>query len=260
MISHYTGVVWHKRVLPKIHEFNYALNYLKLTHSLKETSEKITTPSTKLWYLKLSPQDYLSGYSGDIVEKLKNCLSFHECEFPFTKFELFTLPKFLGVSFNPVNFWVLSNGDSEQVLIIEINNTFGEKHTYLYRGQVNQDPISIEKDFHVSPFNSLKGTYKVGVQKTQNTFRINIDLYREGKMIFQSTLGLTEKHLSKNFVKLFLQHSQNLFTTSKIGYQAAILYFKKKLNIYDHAEPKSKFTFKWKKPVLLQRLLTAKWM
>jgi DUF1365 family protein len=260
MISHYSGVVWHKRVFPKIHEFNYGLNFLKLSYTLNDNPKKINYPKTNLWYLKLAPMDYLSGYQGNIVEKLKNCLSFHECEYSFTKLELFTLPKFLGVSFNPVNFWVLSNDDQEQVLIVEINNTFGEKHTYLYQGQLKEDPISIDKEFHVSPFNNLDGTYKVSVIKTDDTFRISIDLYRDGKVIFQSTLGLTEKTLSENFLKLFFQHSQNLFTTSKIGYQAAILYFKKKQTIYDHSEPKSKFTFKWKKPVFLQRLLTSKWM
>lgn len=113
---------------------------------------------------------------------------------------LITAPKFLGYSFNPVSFWYLYSVDNELTAIIaEVNNTFGERHIYLLKPSESpaeaadslpeNDTTPIDssvqssgsvalgiarplvapsrftnswvKEFHVSPFNSRKGTYSI---------------------------------------------------------------------------------------------------
>ena len=93
-----------------------------------------------------------------------------------------TAPRFLGYQFNPVSFWYLYGLDRRlQATILEVNNTFDERRMYLLSsGQAGSPPAGEEdqgkcsprsrsrqhifrqswpKDFHVSPFNSRKGSY-----------------------------------------------------------------------------------------------------
>lgn len=90
---------------------------------------------------------------------------------------LITAPRFLGYSFNPVSFWYLYNDALElKAMILEVNNTFDERRMYLLKDS-ESDAINHQsngngaasgkfankwtKDFHVSPFNSRKGSYSL---------------------------------------------------------------------------------------------------
>ncbi|KAL1858300.1 hypothetical protein VTK73DRAFT_7845 [Phialemonium thermophilum] len=99
---------------------------------------------------------------------------------------LVTAPRFLGYQFNPVSFWYLYDARrSLAALILEVNNTFDERRMYFLRrsdekgirqvssaGEPTRRPESQTgptatvrhvwpKDFHVSPFNSRKGSYSL---------------------------------------------------------------------------------------------------
>ena len=100
-----------------------------------------------------------------------------------------TAPKFLGYSFNPVSFWYLYDKTRKLIaMILEVNNTFDERRMYFLEQAagcdvdkaIDDDPIETlphatllsefppsrfsntwSKDFHVSPFNSRKGSYSL---------------------------------------------------------------------------------------------------
>ena len=94
--------------------------------------------------------------------------------------------RFLGYKFSPASFWYLYSGDKKlKAMISEVNNTFDERRMYFHPINMNQPDNADEKecrslnderlpyrrcpprqfkhvwpkDFHVSPFNSRKGTY-----------------------------------------------------------------------------------------------------
>lgn len=77
---------------------------------------------------------------------------------------LLTQPRFLGYWFNPVSFWMLIERDALIAVIAEVNNTFGQRHSYLL-ARPDLAPISAEtaltvrKVFHVSPFQEVAGEY-----------------------------------------------------------------------------------------------------
>lgn len=77
---------------------------------------------------------------------------------------LLTQPRFLGYWFNPVSFWLLIEGDALLAAIAEVNNTFGQRHSYLL-AQPDLAPITADteltarKVFHVSPFQEVAGNY-----------------------------------------------------------------------------------------------------
>jgi hypothetical protein len=90
---------------------------------------------------------------------------------------LVTAARFLGYHFNPVSFWYLyDENKSLAAMILEVNNTFDERRMYFLRP--DDEPVNRignggvvpsrtvlkqkwPKDFHVSPFNSRKGSYSL---------------------------------------------------------------------------------------------------
>lgn len=77
---------------------------------------------------------------------------------------LLTQPRFLGYWFSPVSFWLLIEGDRTLAAIAEVNNTFGQRHSYLcalpgHAPLSAGDEIEAEKLFHVSPFQDVSGRY-----------------------------------------------------------------------------------------------------
>lgn len=75
-------------------------------------------------------------------------------------------PRVLGYAFKPVSFWYCEGADGDtRAIITEVNNTFGERHTYLLAdpsghtiapGQI----LTAQKQFHVSPFFPVTGGYR----------------------------------------------------------------------------------------------------
>lgn len=77
-----------------------------------------------------------------------------------------TFPRVLGYAFKPVSFWFCHDQAGERrAIVAEVNNTFGERHCYLLAngdGSPLRDaqPLSADKDFHVSPFCPVEGRYR----------------------------------------------------------------------------------------------------
>ncbi|CAN5140602.1 DUF1365 domain-containing protein [soil metagenome] len=78
--------------------------------------------------------------------------------------ELLTMPRILGYAFNPISIWFCHRRDGKlDAVLYEVNNTFGDRHSYLIRVDAGQDPRVIRqacaKQLHVSPFLGLAMRY-----------------------------------------------------------------------------------------------------
>jgi uncharacterized protein len=72
-------------------------------------------------------------------------------------------PRVLGFAFKPVSFWYCHRDDGAlAAIVVEVNNTFGERHCYLLRGAglAFGREIRVAKAFHVSPFCHVAGDYR----------------------------------------------------------------------------------------------------
>ncbi|KAF2072362.1 hypothetical protein CYY_006332 [Polysphondylium violaceum] len=196
-----------------------------------------------------------------------------------SKIQLITNPRYLNHSFNPVNFYYCYDGDNNLLQIVaEINNTFGETHLYFpkatefkdqylqytFDNTVQKTPYikrySNEKDFHVSPFNSLDGSYDFFFSDLRThcfDIRVNLhsnlsskslemrcsDVNNKGfyDYILLTRLWSTHKPLSVNYFNIFkvaLAYPITAFLTiPRIMYQAGQLHWKKGLKIYSKPNP-----------------------
>lgn len=107
---------------------------------------------------------------------------------------LLTQPTFLGHVFNPVSFWLAMEGADLRAVIAEVNNTFGERHSYLchkpdFAPIVGSDRLSAGKVFHVSPFQQIDGAYHFNFDIRADRIAIRIAFENGGDGVIATLAG-----------------------------------------------------------------------
>jgi DUF1365 family protein len=266
----------HSRMFPQKHSFEYSYLFVGVPVGMTARSSKALSVdgSPPSWF-NIRASDYLFRGSKDLslAEKLQVYLErqgISEGHYSFAY--LVTAPRFLGYSFNPVSFWYIYDSDAQlKYMILEVNNTFDERRLYLLRpSSADKDkdlsPPADEpttnnalyfretwqKDFHVSPFNSRKGTYSLraidplaafeqsGHVKVDNTIVLRSDK-NHPKLIARvfsttpPTPALTIPNLA--LLKFLLSWwSVGFLTFPRIISQASTLFFKKNLYVWFRPE------------------------
>ena len=100
-------------------------------------------------------------------------------EGPHSRLLLLTQPRILGTGFNPISFWLRMDGDALVAVIAEVNNTFGDRHSYLchlpdFVPITPADRIVARKVFHVSPFQEIAGEYRFAFDLDEDRVAIRI--------------------------------------------------------------------------------------
>jgi DUF1365 family protein len=86
-----------------------------------------------------------------------------------------TYPRVLGYTFKPVSFWYCHNAAGAlRAVLVEVNNTFGERHGYLLDSPAYGHTLHADKVFHVSPFCTLEGGYRFRFMRTRKDGRERI--------------------------------------------------------------------------------------
>ncbi|KAI5208211.1 hypothetical protein E4T39_01578 [Aureobasidium subglaciale] len=279
------GRTTHSRMFPQKHSFAYSyfsvgvpVNFKGCAGSMLSTNLELLPPGQrrKGWF-NVNAADYLyrGGPERGLEERLRCYLRGELTWFKGVPDEawcfayLVTAPKFLGYSFNPVSFWYVYDSSKRlTMMVLEVNNTFGERRLYLLKAEEtatdNSVPDGVEapakatkftnawvKDFHVSPFNSRKGTYsltaadpvaalKSGSKVLDNVVVLNSSkahaklvarVYSDGDHMDPTTMttGQVVRLLSSWFWVGFL-------TFPRIVTQAYKLYFKRKLHVWFRPE------------------------
>jgi len=85
-------------------------------------------------------------------------------------------PRVLGYTFKPVSFWYCHAADNSlRAIVVEVNNTFGERHCYLLdRPQYGVEQRA-NKVFHVSPFCAVQGDYRFRFMRTADHTVARVD-------------------------------------------------------------------------------------
>ena len=96
---------------------------------------------------------------------------------------LLTMPRILGYAFNPLSVWFCeSPGSGLQAIIYEVNNTFGERHSYLIEVDPRQRPGGVvlqrcDKRLHVSPFLGMDLHYRFCVEPPAEKVSVGISVH-----------------------------------------------------------------------------------
>lgn len=243
------GDVTHKRLAPTAHVFTYPVTFfvfdLDELPQLDQASYFFNHNGPGL--LSIQDRDYLNRKPAAISQQLKNFLPESGAD---ERTVLVSSPRYFGYAFNPVNFHLRLKGDSIIHAVAEVNNTFGDAHVYpLQNLEVASDghtyTASCPKEFHVSPFNDMDGRYRFNFRLDPQQIFCGVDLYHGEECTLQTWMrGEIRTLTTKNILKYALFHPLDTALNSmpRITWQAAQLYFKKKLSAYKRPSPTAEHT------------------
>lgn len=187
--------VMHKRLLPREHGFNYRVYYMALPIE-HLTHAKIGIFSyDRFNLLSFYERDHGARDGGNIAQWARALLNKFEVNDGVTHLVLVTLPRTMGYVFNPVSFWLGFNAQGDLLAAIaEVNNTFKETHSYVLSKQdgspiTSDDWLTTSKDFHVSPFLPVEGSYRFRFAVREEKLGLWIDHYNaQGELTLLTSL------------------------------------------------------------------------
>lgn len=141
-------------------------------------------------------------------------------------------PRVLGHTFKPVSFWYCHRRDGTlRAIVVEVNNTFGERHCYLLDAPQFGVEQRAAKVFHVSPFCPVEGGYRfrfmVTPDRTHTVARIDFD-DANGPLIETSVSGTLEPLTPQTIRRALWRYpAMTLGVVLRIHWQALRLFFKK---------------------------------
>lgn len=203
-----TGHVMHRRLEPMAHGFRYGLVMYRLD------LDELGTLNDRLRLFGVDRARPVSFRRADHLPDVRSVLARHGVDDRIDRIELVTNCRVFGYVFNPVSFFFCYAGSRLSAIVCEVNNTFGESHTYVLPVDAGAQVWDEKKVFHVSPFFTLDGTYRFRFQISPSHLDVRIDLHRDGRAVFVSRLSLDRRPLTDAGVAAALVRYP--FVTAKI--------------------------------------------
>jgi len=204
----YEGEVYHKRFLPKVHEFTYPFFLLDIDMN------ELGSLNSKLFSFKA--KDHF-GESEDFMQNVIDILERFGLD-GVESMRFLTLPRMFNFVFNPISILVLF--DAKQVpmkMLVEVHNYNGGRILYpveLTHESETKFTGSVFKDMYVSPFLKRDGLYKFVVDYTQEHLNVSITLYEENKKTLVAALRTSAQEFTQDNARaVFFRH---LFLTYRV--------------------------------------------
>jgi uncharacterized protein len=205
----YRGVVSHRRVAPVTHELRYRVyNMFVDVDELPALAKRLRCFSYNGFNLfSIADRNHGPGDGTPVTEAIWRIAKATPTTSPVTRIFMFCYPSVFGVVFNPLTvYYGFASDDALVLTVYEVNNTFGERHTYAVPVADNVLP-STPKQLHVSPFNRVEGEYRFRAGPPGDQLRLGIALETGGspclKAWFEGTrTPLTDGNLLRSFLSL----------------------------------------------------------
>lgn len=244
----YTGVVRHRRFLPRQHSFTYQVYMMYF--DLDEVEDVLATSpfwSVKRWH----PARFVrSDYFGDPKVSLKTAVLAEVNQRLGLSIDgpvrLLTNARYFGYLINPISvYYCFDKDDRLQAMMLQVTNTpWEERVTYVFKC----DPDSrtqrkrIDKAMHVSPFHPMEHFYDWRSSVPSNKVAIHMKNKEQAspqKCVFDATLSLHREPITKANMNAILWRYP--WMTAKVAwgiYWQALKLFIKRVPIHDHPKHK----------------------
>lgn len=214
----YVGTVSHHRLRPKRHHLSY-----RVFSALLDLDElPLMDRRLRLFaWNRFAPyafhdRDHGPGADAPLRPWVEAELARAGIDLGGGSIRLLCYPRILGYVFNPLSVYFCHKADGRLAAILyEVNNTFGQRHSYLIPVQalpedISADPVvrqQCEKEFYVSPFLAVAGRYHFRVTPPAEKLVLDILQTAEDRLPtlharFESTrIDLDDKALARCFLR-----------------------------------------------------------
>jgi len=210
----YDAVVVHQRTRPIAHRLRYRISTLLLD------LDELPALAQLLWLFAYNRRGLVTFHERDHGDGAPTGLrAWVETQMQAAglapdggPIRLLAMPRVLGHVFNPLSvfFCHRRNGDLAAVLY-EVNNTFGQRHSYLIPVTDAVRPLhqGCDKAFYVSPFLPMGMTYKFRVEPPADTVSVGVFGHDAEGLLIAATLhgrqrALTDAALLRTLLRLHL--------------------------------------------------------
>lgn len=179
------GRVLHQRRRPRRHRIDH--RHTPWLVDLTESEGMPGLPAVLNRVVTFRAQDHLDrgrlggGIRGDVVRLL------HARGIEVTEEDrvlMLAQPRVLGHVFNPLTVhWVVTPGDHVRAAVLEVHNTYGERHAYVLIPD-EAGRAQVDKAFYVSPFNDVSGSYSVRLSLASDLVSVSVVLHRPDQPAF----------------------------------------------------------------------------
>ena len=232
-----TGQVRHTRQRPSVHAFAYSTWFLLLPMRSMAVHGGGALALNRCALLSFHDADHGDGRAvaqgGALawLDELLQAQGIHDAQ---GEVWLPTYARVLGYVFKPVSFWYCHRADhSLAAIVVEVNNTFGERHCYVLPEPRYGVSMAADKVFYVSPFCEVHGNYvfrfmRTGSAPHQRTV-VRIDHHDEhGLLISTSVSGRLQTASTAVLRRALWSHPlHSLGVMARIHWQALQLWLKR---------------------------------
>lgn len=164
------GSVRHTRLRPRRNSFEYPTYFLMLPLRAMRDASSAGTPLARnrralLSFFDCDHGDGRPPEQGGALGWIEDLLGSEGIHDARGEIWLHCYPRVLGYAFKPVSFWFCHRAPDDRegalrAIVVEVNNTFGERHFYLLDEPSFGSEQQVDKVFHVSPFCEVEGRYR----------------------------------------------------------------------------------------------------
>ncbi len=166
------GQVRHRRARPRVHAFAYPTWFLLLP--MRSMAKHGAGPLAVNRHAVISFHDVDHGdgrspAQGGALAWLDELLQSQGIMDAQGEVWLHCYARVCGYAFKPVSFWYCHRTDNRlAAIVVEVNNTFGERHCYVLPQPLYGQTLHADKVFHVSPFCHVQGRYNFRFMRVQH--------------------------------------------------------------------------------------------
>jgi hypothetical protein len=194
----YVGTLRHRRFDPVGHAFTYPLFMVLLdidrVPSLMQVS-RFTSYNRWNW-AAFDERDHFGDRTLGLRQRLSLDAAGQGLTLPDGPIFLLTHLRYLGYCFNPISlFYCYSQDGTLQLVLAEVNNTFGGSHNYWLRPQEDRRTFraAAAKSLYVSPFMQPDLGYVFALGPVADRLVAHMDVLRAGRRFFDATLTLERR-------------------------------------------------------------------
>jgi DUF1365 family protein len=225
----YTGLVSHARVKPRKHKLAYKIFMLLIDLDELPDLKLKTLGIGRFNLFGFDPAKFGDGSARPLKAQIEGSLA--EAGIVHGgPIRMLAMPQILGRAFNPLTvYFCHAPGGELTGILYEVNNTFGERHSYLIPAP-NAALIKqgCAKAFYVSPFMDMDLTYAFRILRPQERVLVAVDTSDADGLILAASFSGERRPLTDGeLVKAWLTHPwMTLGTVAAIHFEALKIWLK----------------------------------
>ncbi len=178
------AVVQHTRTRPFRHEFRY-----RTPQWLVDVDRpNAAFPRWARVFASVRTKDHFGPDNAPLAVKVRDFLDAQGTGWTAHRVLMLTNATCLGYVFDPITVYFVYDGAGQpEGVLAEVHNTYGERHCYVLR----PDPhgrSDVAKEFYVSPFFDVSGTYEIRCRLTPDRVGVSVTLTRSERPVFVASV------------------------------------------------------------------------